>query len=86
MDLSAIPWPQLGAGGLLTMAVAMILTGRLVPRSVSNQWERAYREEKELNREQAQQLSELAEIGHTTVAILQSISAESSRSGSPGGD
>lgn len=86
MDLAALPWPQLGAGGLLTMAVAMVLTGRLVPRSVSDQWEEAYREEKALNREQAQQLSELAEIGHTTVAILQSISTASHRPTPDGGD
>lgn len=73
MDLAAIPWPQLGAGGLLTVAIGMILTGRLVPRSVSDKWESAYREEKALNREQAGQLAELTEIGHTTVALLQSI-------------
>ena len=74
-----IPWSQLGAGGLLTIAVVLILTGRLVPRSVSNKWEAAYHEERKLNREQAAQLAELTEMGHTTVALLQSITAESGR-------
>lgn len=79
MDLASIPWPQLGAGGLLTIAIGMILTGRLVPRSVSDKWESAYREEKALNREQAGQLAELAEMGHTTVALLQSITTDADR-------
>lgn len=86
MDLSAIPWPQLGAGGLLTIAIGMILTGRLVPRSVSDKWEAAYREEKAITREQAAQLTELHELGHTTVALLQSITTESSNSGERGAD
>lgn len=86
MDLSAIPWPQLGAGGLLTIAIGMILTGRLVPRSVSDKWEAAYREEKALTREQAAQLNELHELGHTTVALLQSITAEANQHGDRGGD
>lgn len=76
MDLTSIPWPQLGAGGLLTVAVGMILTGRLVPRSISDKWESAYRVERELNREQAAALAELTEMGHTTVALLQSITSE----------
>ena len=86
MDLSAIPWPQLGAGGLLTVAVGMILTGRLVPRSVSDKWEAAYREEKAITREQAAQLTELHELGHTTVALLRSITvtAEASKPGGRG--
>lgn len=81
----AIPWPQLGAGGLLGLAVVMILTGRLVPRSVADKWEAAWREEKELNREQAEHLTELKEIGNTTVALLKSINTESSRSSKRGG-
>jgi type VI protein secretion system component VasK len=75
----AIPWPQLGAGGLLAATVLMILTGRLVPRSVSDKWEAAYHEERQLNREQAEQLAELTEMGHTTVALLKSITSESGR-------
>jgi hypothetical protein len=86
MDLASIPWPQLGAGGLLTVAVGMILTGRLVPRSVSDKWEAAYREEKAINREQAGQLVELTEIGHTTVAMLQSITQDAKRVNDRGGD
>jgi hypothetical protein len=86
VDLASIPWPQLGAGGLLTIAVGMILTGGLVPRRSADKWESAYREERELNREQTAQLAELTELGHTTVALLQSITKESARSGNPGGD
>lgn len=84
MDWSAIPWPQLGAGGLLTVAVGMILTGRLVPHRTSDKWESAYREEKALNREQAAQLAELTELGHTTVALLQSITHEATARDSGG--
>jgi len=86
MDLASIPWPQLGAGGLLTVAVGMILTGGLVPRRSADKWESAYREERELNREQTAQLAELTELGHTTVALLQSITSESARAGNRGGD
>ena len=75
----AIPWTQLGAGGLLTIAVMLILTGRLVPRRLADKWEAAYHEERKLNREQAAQLAELTEMGHTTVALLQSITADAGR-------
>ena len=84
MDLSAIPWPQLGAGGLLTVAIYLILTGGLVPRRLADKWEAAYREEKAITREQAAQLNELHELGHTTVALLRSITAESSKPGDRG--
>ena len=87
-----VPWPQLGFGGLLTVAIGMILTGRLVPRSslrdaqrTSDKWEAAWREESELTREQSVQLNQLTELGHTTVALLQSITTESSRPGKGGG-
>jgi len=86
MDLASIPWSQLGPDGLLSITVAMILLGWLVPRRVADKWERAYREEKALNREQAEQINELTEIGHTTVALLQSISSESHRTGKRGGE
>ncbi len=32
-ELLGVPWPTLGAGGLLGLCVLLILTGRLVPRS-----------------------------------------------------
>ena len=85
MDLSAIPWPQLGAGGLLTIAIGLILTGGLVPRRISDKWEAAYREEREASREKDAQLAELTELGHTTVALLHSITADSHRPTGRGG-
>lgn len=33
LDGVPVPWPTLGAGGLLALCVLLILTGRLVPRS-----------------------------------------------------
>jgi hypothetical protein len=72
----SIPWPQLGAGGLLALAISLILTGRLVPRRISDKWEMAYREERALNRELTGQLAELTELGHTTLTLLQAITAE----------
>ena len=86
MDLSAIPWPQLGAGGLLTVAIGLILTGGLVPRRISDKWEAAYREERALNREEIGHLAEVTEeLGRTTVALLQSIKDESRQADKSGG-
>lgn len=84
-DMATIPWPQLGAGGLLTVAIGMILTGGLVPRRSADKWEAAYREERDASREKDKQLAELTEIGHTTVALLQSITANDNKSNSDGG-
>lgn len=33
IDGLTLPWPTLGAGGLLGLCILLILTGRLVPRS-----------------------------------------------------
>lgn len=83
--VSSISWPQLGAGGLLTVAIGMILTGGLVPRRSADKWEAAWREERAASIEKDKQLAELTEIGHTTVALLQSITANSEKSNSGGG-
>jgi hypothetical protein len=86
MDLSAIPWPQLGAGGLLTVAIGLIMTGRLVPGRAADKWEAAYREERALNRDEIGHLAEVTEeLGRTTVALLQSIKAEANHPDKPGG-
>lgn len=34
MDLATLPWQDLGAGGIVVLAVLGILTGRIVPRQV----------------------------------------------------
>lgn len=34
MELATFPWGDLGAGGLVVFAVWLLLTGRIVPRSV----------------------------------------------------
>lgn len=82
------PWPQLSAGGLLLGAVSMVLSGWLVPRRVlrdaqeqRDKWEGAWREQASLNRENATQIADLKEIGHTSVALLQSITKEADQRG-----
>jgi hypothetical protein len=86
MDLASIPWPQLGAGGLLTIAIGLILTGGLVPRRLADKWEQAYREERALNREEIGHIAEaVEELGSTTVALLQSIKDEARQPNRQGG-
>jgi hypothetical protein len=82
----SLPWSQLGAGGLLAIAIVLILTGRLVSRGVADKWESAYREERALNREEIDRLSEVTEeLGRTTVALLHSIKEEAPQPDKQGG-
>jgi hypothetical protein len=83
---TAIAWPQLSAGGLLLGAVLMVFSGWLVPRRVlrdaqdqRDKWESAWRESSTAVRELSGQVAELTEIGHTTAALLQSITSETDR-------
>jgi hypothetical protein len=80
---ASIAWPQLSAGGLLLGVVWMIVGGWLVPRRVlrdaqeqRDKWEAAWRESSGAVRELSGQVAELTEIGHTTTALLQSITSE----------
>lgn len=62
-----IPWlPNIGAGGLLFLAVFLILTGRLVPRKEMEYWRDAFFE-------QQAQTRELVEAGKVTQDVLRGI-------------
>lgn len=78
------PFLQVGAGGLLTIGILMILTGRLVPagtvdKLLSGRDERISElkatvdSERDRNCRQAQQITSLLESGRTTVHVLEEI-------------
>ena len=75
---------QVGAGGLLTIGILMILTGRLVPagtvdKLLSGRDERISElkatvdSERDRNCRQTQQITSLLESGRTTVHVLEEI-------------
>lgn len=78
------PFLQVGAGGLLTIGILMILTGRLVPagtvdKLLSGRDERIAElkltvdSERDRNCRQAQQITALLETGRTTTHVLDEI-------------
>lgn len=71
---------QVGIGGLLTLAVWLIFTGRLVPRSVvddirreRDDWKDAARESEAARAEDRAQVRELLEVARTTEHVLTSL-------------
>ena len=94
--LSALsPFLQLGAGGLLSLGIVMILTGRLVPggtveRLLSARDERiaelkaVLASEQDRNCRQADQITALLESGRTTAHALEEIRKVAADQG-PGG-
>jgi hypothetical protein len=73
-------WPQLGATGLLTLVVLLIVTGRLVPRrtlqDVEEQrarWETAWHTQQDTIGQYANQVTAMVEVGRTTEALLRSL-------------
>lgn len=67
MPEEVIPWlPNIGAGGLLFLAVFLILTGRLVPRREMEYWRDAFFEQQEQTRE-------LVEAAQVTKDVLRGI-------------
>lgn len=68
---------QLGIGGLLSLAVWLILSGRLVPRSTvddirqqRDRWEQAARASESARAEDRQQVRELLEVARVTERVL----------------
>lgn len=83
-DLATLPWQGIGLGGLVTMAVLFLFTGRLVPKSVYDKMEAS--KDKEIERwiqvaqraedladRQSVQISELIEGGRTTTRVVDAL-------------
>jgi hypothetical protein len=73
-------WPQIGATGLLSLVVVMIMTGRLVPRRTLKdieeqraRWEAAWSTSQDTITQYAEQVTALVEVGRTTEALLRSL-------------
>jgi VIT1/CCC1 family predicted Fe2+/Mn2+ transporter len=79
-NLGALPWSQLGATGLLAIAVGLILGGWLVPRRAlkdaqkeRDKWEALAKLSQSTERELVEQVVILVEVGRTTEALMRSI-------------
>ena len=83
-DLAGLPWQGLGLGGLVTLAVLFLFTGRLVPKSVYDKMEES--KNKEIDRwiqvaeraenladKQSDQITQLLEGGRTTARVVEAI-------------
>lgn len=64
---------DIGATALLTIVVIMILTGRLVPASVSNAWKNAYFTEQASGREKEKQITLLASSTTVSARVLDAL-------------
>lgn len=83
-DLAALPWQGIGLGGLVTMAVLFLFTGRLVPKSVYDKmeaskdreierWMQVAHRAEDLADRQSIQISELIEGGRTTTRVVDAL-------------
>ncbi|MFF7198154.1 hypothetical protein ACFZAM_31160 [Streptomyces sp. NPDC008079] len=71
---------QLGAGGLLSLGVWLILTGRLVPRSTlldawrqRDTWQEAHRQSEEARHGDRDQIRQLLEVARVTEHVMTSL-------------
>ena len=64
---------ELGASGLVTVIVVMILTGRLVPKSVADAWKTAYFKSQDAHAAKDAVISQFAEAGIVTARALDSL-------------
>lgn len=71
--VSSVSIVDLGSTGLLAVTVWMILTGRLVPRSVSDAWRTAYEKEREARQEKDKQVSLLAGSASVSAKVLDAL-------------
>jgi len=75
VDGLAVPWPSLGLGGLVTLCVLLILTGRLVPRSALNAAERRAEKWEQVAVEALRQNGQLVDGAQVTSDVLRAIPA-----------
>ncbi len=71
--LGVIRLDQVAIAGLLTLAILMILTGRLVPRRAVDDWRDAYLKSEEANGELRKQNSALIEASKTTTRVVKAL-------------
>lgn len=67
------PLADIGATGLIVLVVVMILTGRLVPRSVVNDWKTAYFKSQEAHGVKDQIIGDMAEAGIVSARALDAL-------------
>lgn len=64
---------DIGATALLALVVLMILTGRLVPKSVADAWKTAYFTEQASGREKEKQITLLASSTTVSARVLDAL-------------
>lgn len=79
-DLGGLPAGSIGAGGLLTIVILMVLMGKLVPRRTlddalrdRDDWRQAHKVSEAGRIELQQQVGELLELSRTTSTFIQAI-------------
>lgn len=71
--LSTLRIDQLGAGGLVVLAVLMLFTGKLVPKSQMDAWRDAYLKEKDVGDELRAQVTDLTQAMQVTARVLDAL-------------
>lgn len=86
MMLDGIPIVGLTAPSLLGVAILLLLTGRLIPRSTwldkakeADQWRKAYEAEREARSTSDAQTAELLELAKTTHSFITAVFTNSER-------
>jgi hypothetical protein len=84
--IDGIPFSALSASALLGITILLLLTGRLVPRSVlkdktdeAERWRLAYESERTARGISDAQTNELLEVARTTQAIIAAMNTTSTR-------
>ncbi|MGW9268317.1 hypothetical protein [Microbacterium sp. NPDC055599] len=71
--VSSLSIMDLGSTGLLAVTVMLILTGRLVPKSVADAWKTAYFTEQASGREKEKQITLLAGSASVSARVLDAL-------------
>lgn len=89
--LDGIPWPavsDLGAGGLLALVIILVITGRLVPKSVldaetkaKEHWRAACEREQEANRLHARAADAQSVGMDTVVKVMAAVQTQATQGG-----